>query len=100
MTLTRAPASRRPHHADVADKWRSAEGERVEVFPLVGGGAPDAPPTDRPLVIGKFRFTSRLITGTGKYSSYDVMRDCLAASGCQVTTVAVRRERLLDKEGR
>ena len=27
------------------------------------------------------------------------MRDCLAASGCEVTTVAVRRERLIDKEG-
>jgi len=57
-------------------------------------------PTDKPLVIGKFRFQSRLITGTGKYSSYDLMRDCLAASGCEVTTVAVRRERLVDKQGR
>ena len=28
------------------------------------------------------------------------MRDCLAASGCEATTVAVRRERLVDKEGR
>jgi thiazole synthase len=28
------------------------------------------------------------------------MRDCLAASGCEVTTVAVRRERLVDREGR
>ena len=28
------------------------------------------------------------------------MSECLAASGCEVTTVAVRRERLVDKEGR
>jgi thiazole synthase len=28
------------------------------------------------------------------------MRQCLAASGCDVTTVAVRRERLVDHEGR
>jgi thiazole synthase len=28
------------------------------------------------------------------------MRDCLAASGCEVVTVAVRRERLYDKAGR
>src|SRR6202795_2224510 len=28
------------------------------------------------------------------------MGDCLAASGCEVTTVAVRRERLIDKQGR
>ncbi|MCI0681148.1 MAG: thiazole synthase [Gemmataceae bacterium] len=50
--------------------------------------------------MGKFRFHSRLITGTGKYASYDLMRDCLVASGCETTTVAVRRERLVDKEGR
>jgi thiazole synthase len=28
------------------------------------------------------------------------MRDCMAASACEVTTVAVRRERLIDKEGK
>ncbi|MCI0457114.1 MAG: thiazole synthase [Gemmataceae bacterium] len=52
------------------------------------------------MVIGKFRFQSRLITGTGKYASYEQMRDCLAASACEVTTVAIRRERLVDKQGR
>src|SRR5260370_6182952 len=57
-------------------------------------------PADKPLVIGKFRLQSRLITGTGKYASYELMRECLAASGCEVTTVAVRRERLVDKQGR
>jgi thiazole synthase len=56
--------------------------------------------SDLPLKIGSFTFQSRLITGTGKYATYDQMRECLAASGCEVTTVAVRRERLLDKEGR
>src|SRR5262249_34252355 len=60
---------------------------------------PEAP-ADKPLVIGKLSFHSRLITGTGKYASYELMRQCLAASGCQVTTVAVRRERLVDKAGR
>jgi thiazole synthase len=78
-----------------------AEADRVEIVTLVGGGSAALdPPADRPLVIGKFRFRSRLITGTGKYAGYDLMRDCLAASGCEVTTVAVRRERLIDKEGR
>jgi thiazole synthase len=76
-------------------------GDRVEIVTLVGGGSGDPPaPTDAPLVVGKFRFTSRLFTGTGKYASYDLMRDCLAASGCEVTTVAVRRDRLVDKQGR
>jgi thiazole synthase len=77
-------------------------GDAVEIVTLVGGGSadPEAPPADKPLLIGRFRFRSRLITGTGKYSSYDLMRQCLAASDCQVTTVAVRRERLVDKQGR
>jgi thiazole synthase len=74
-------------------------GDQVEIVTLVGGGAL-AVPDDKPLVIGPFRFRSRLITGTGKYASYDLMRACLDASGCEVTTVAVRRERLVDKEGR
>src|SRR5258705_13750177 len=50
--------------------------------------------------IKDFEIKNRLFVGTGKYSSYDVMRDALDASGCQVVTVAVRRERLMDKEGR
>jgi thiazole synthase len=73
-------------------------GDAVEIVTLVGGGS--GPPADRPLVIGPFRFQSRLFTGTGKYATYDLMRDCLDASGCEVTTVAVRRERLIDKDGR
>src|SRR5204863_785567 len=81
--------------------YRLASGDAVEIVTLVGGGSADADvPADKPLVIGKFTFRSRLITGTGKYASYDLMRDCLAASGCEVTTVAVRRERLVDREGR
>jgi thiazole synthase len=74
--------------------------DRIEIVTLVGGGEAEAEPEDKPLVIGKFSFRSRLITGTGKYASYELMRDCLAGSGCEVTTVAVRRERLVDKQGR
>jgi thiazole synthase len=73
--------------------------DHIEIVTLVGGGEATAEPEDKPLVIGKFSFRSRLITGTGKYASYELMRDCLAASGCEVTTVAVRRERLVDKQG-
>ncbi len=79
---------------------RLQTGDAVEIVTLVGGGGPVAVPADKPLVIGTFTFQSRLITGTGKFASYDLMRDCLEASGCEVTTVAVRRERLVDKEGR
>lgn len=50
--------------------------------------------------IKNFEMTNRLFVGTGKYQTYEIMQQALAASGCQVVTVAVRRERLLDKEGR
>ena len=36
-------------------------------------------------------FTSRLIVGTGKYPSHQVMRDAHIASGTEMVTVAVRR---------
>src|SRR5436190_801592 len=77
-----------------------AAGDAVEIVMLVGGGQPVAPPADKPLVVGKFTFRNRLITGTGKYATLELMRQCLDASDCEVTTVAVRRERLVDKSGR
>src|SRR5215471_7851324 len=47
--------------------------DAVEITTLVGGGSPEpAPPPDSDLRIGRFRFTSRLITGTGKYANYDL----------------------------
>lgn len=55
---------------------------------------------DTSLVLGKHLLKSRLIVGTGKYVTYDLMRDCLSACGSEVITVAIRRERLIDKEGR
>jgi len=50
--------------------------------------------TDSPddgLVIGGRRFSSRLMTGTGKYPSLAAMRASLEASSCEIVTVAVRR---------
>ena len=44
-----------------------------------------------PLVIAGREFRSRLITGTGKYPSFEVMRDAVLASDCELVTVAVRR---------
>ena len=74
------PKAQHPQH-------RLQAGDAVEIVTLVGGGAPA--PADKPLKVGKFTFQSRLITGTGKYASYDLMRDCLAASGCESTTASV-----------
>src|SRR3977135_4696259 len=36
-------------------------------------------------------FTSRLLVGTGKFSSNEAMRDALVASGTEIVTVALRR---------
>jgi thiazole synthase len=52
------------------------------------------------LRVGQFEFGSRLFVGTGKYATYELMQRALAASGCQVITVAVRRERLYDSQNR
>jgi thiazole synthase len=85
------------------DQHQLKEGDEVEIVTLVGGGTGDLTTNasqDEPLKVAGFTFRSRLITGSGKYSSHEVMRDCLDASGCEVLTVAVRRERLFDKEGR
>ncbi len=53
-----------------------------------------------PLKIGSHAFGSRLFVGTGKYSSYRLMAEALDVSGAECITVAVRRERLIDAEGK
>jgi thiazole synthase len=55
--------------------------------------------TPTPLKIAARTFTSRLIVGTGKYRDYPTMQAALDASGAQVVTVAVRRERLFNEQG-
>ena len=52
------------------------------------------------LTIGGRTLESRLVVGTGKYENYDVMCKAIDASGADCVTVAVRRERLVDSEGR
>src|SRR5207244_12408978 len=46
---------------------------------------------DTNLVLGGKEFSSRLIVGTGKYSSMDVMKEAHEASGALIITVALRR---------
>ncbi len=55
---------------------------------------------DTPLKIGTHTFTSRLIVGTGKYASYEQMAKALDTAGAECITVAVRRERLIDADGK
>ena len=53
--------------------------------------------TAAPLRIADRTFSSRLLVGTGKFSSNEAMRDALAASGSQIVTVALRRADLSGK---
>lgn len=50
------------------------------------------------LIIAGREFKSRLILGTGKFSSPEAMRDGLAASGTEMVTVALRRVDLTGKK--
>ena len=45
----------------------------------------------RSLKIAGRTFESRLLMGTGKFPSNDIMKDALAASGTEIVTVALRR---------
>ena len=59
--------------------------------------------TDAPqdaIRIGTHTLNSRLIVGTGKYKTFEIMQQALKLSGADCVTVAVRRERLLDGDGR
>src|SRR5438552_8294373 len=49
--------------------------------------------SDKPskLKIADREFASRLLVGTGKFSSNEAMRDALVASGTEIVTVALRR---------
>ena len=52
---------------------------------------------NRPLTIARHEFKSRLILGTGKFSSPEKMRETLDASGAEMVTVALRRVDLSGK---
>jgi thiazole synthase len=50
------------------------------------------------LVISDRTFNSRLLLGTGKFSSNDVMKESLEASGTEIVTVSLRRANLNSEE--
>src|SRR6266566_1366384 len=71
-------------------QWQAvvlSQGDELEVVHFVGGGSG----SDDPFVIAGRTFTSRLIVGTGKYPSNQVMAEAHRRSGTEMVTVAVRR---------
>ncbi|MBE9179708.1 glycine oxidase ThiO [Oculatella sp. LEGE 06141] len=69
-------------------QYQSESRSDIKVQPLTSATSATA---DQPLVIAGRQFRSRLMTGTGKYRNFDLMRQSIAASGSQIVTVAVRR---------
>lgn len=55
------------------------------------------PPKTDKLVIAGREIRSRLMIGTGKYPSFEIMRQAHERSGAEVVTVAVRRVNLTDR---
>ena len=55
---------------------------------------PEAVAGDAPFTIAGRTFSSRLVLGTGKYATFELMRACHEASGCDMVTVATRRVEL------
>jgi thiazole synthase len=72
-------------------------GIRTDAEPAKAPASEDSTP---PLKIGTHEFKSRLIMGSGRYQSFELMQDALSASATEIVTFAVRRERLHDSSGR
>lgn len=77
----------------------SSEHSETIADPTDGSAIGEAAVEDH-LVVGGHRLNSRMIVGTGRYDTMEQMRDSLDASGSDCVTVAVRRERLYDRNGR
>ena len=54
-------------------------------------------PIDDAWTVGEYRFTSRLLVGTGKYKSMAETKAAIEASGAEIVTVALRRMNLTTK---
>ena len=71
-------------------QWESVsvgQGDELEVVHFVGGGSGEG---DAFVIAGR-TFKSRLIVGTGKYPSHQIMKEAHERSGADMVTVAVRR---------
>jgi len=56
-------------------------------------------PTDTPLLIASRAYTSRLLTGTGKFKDLDETRRATEAAGAEIVTVAIRRTNIGQSPG-
>lgn len=86
--LVNGDVVRREKHVDT----RLTDGDAVEIVILAGGGSGTPAAADGgALRLGDHEFGSRLILGTGKFSSVETMVESVVASGCRLVTVALKR---------
>ena len=69
------------------EKTRVRAGDELELVYFVGGGSS----ADDPFVVGGREVRSRLIHGTGKFASNEILARCLEAAQPDMITVAIRR---------
>ena len=72
---------------DDFEKTHVHAGDELELVYFVGGGAP----ADDALIVGGRPLRTRLIHGTGKFASNEVLARCLEAAQPDMITVAIRR---------
>ena len=72
---------------DDFEKTQVHAGDELELVYFVGGGSA----ADDAIVVGGRPLRSRLIHGTGKFASNDVLARCLEAAQPDMITVAIRR---------
>ncbi len=70
------------------EKTSVREGDELELVYFVGGGSSDGAD---PFVVGGRALRSRLIHGTGKFASNELLARCLDAAAPDMITVAIRR---------
>src|SRR5256886_1226720 len=73
---------------DDFDKTQVHAGDELELVYFVGGGSPTG---DDPFAVAGRTLRSRLIHGTGKFASTEVLARCLEAAQPDMITVAIRR---------
>lgn len=84
---------------DSASLSQAVPSQAVSSQAVPSQAVPSQAVQEKRLKVGPHELRSRLIVGTGRYDSLEVMRDALLASGTHCITVAVRRERLYDQYG-
>jgi thiazole synthase len=82
----------KPHKSDIGTMTTRTEIKAMQTATAITPDVYTTPAaTEDRLIIAGRSFNSRLMTGTGKYTSMEAMQQSIIASGCEIVTVAVRR---------